>query len=126
VFTWYRWAGLSQPVLSLRAYAHGLKHLVPGPVLYSLPDALWVYSFTVLLKYIWAEYPNGHSKTTWPLLPVTLAVGAELGQAVKIVPGTFDVMDLLAYFGAWAAAFMVVRRSNQNHSARQEQTGSRA
>ena len=39
VFTWYRWMGLTQPVLALRTYAHNMRHLVPGPILYSLPDA---------------------------------------------------------------------------------------
>jgi hypothetical protein len=66
--------------------------------------------------YIWAKRPSSFSKTGWTLLPVTLAIGAELGQFFKIVPGTFDVMDLLAYFGAWIAASIVLRRNNQKNS----------
>ena len=43
-------------MLSLRAYLAGVKHLIPG-ILYSLPDGLWVYSFTSLMGCIWFQCP---------------------------------------------------------------------
>jgi len=111
VFTWYRWADFYTPIMSLRSHVSGVRHLVPGPILYSLPDALWVYSFTAFIQYLWAKQPRGYGKTLWPLLPVALASGAEVGQFFAMVPGTFDPVDLLAYVVAWKAASISVNAS---------------
>ena len=42
-------------------------------------------------------------------MPVSLAVGAEVGQLIKVVPGTFDLMDIAGYIAAWAAATVFIR-----------------
>src|SRR2546429_9694493 len=55
VFAWYRWAGWQDAVSVAREDAFGLKHFVPGPVLYSLPDALWVHSFTAFMTLLWSK-----------------------------------------------------------------------
>jgi hypothetical protein len=111
VFTWYRWADIYAPIMSLRSHVSGFRHLVPGPILFSLPDALWVYSFTAFIQYLWAEQPKCYAKTLWPLLPVALACGAEIGQLFAVVPGTFDPVDLIAYVVAWKAASISVNAS---------------
>jgi hypothetical protein len=36
-------------------------------------------------------------------------VGAEVGQLIKVVPGTFDLMDIAGYIAAWAAATIFIR-----------------
>jgi hypothetical protein len=36
-------------------------------------------------------------------------VGAEVGQLIKVVPGTFDLMDIAGYIAAWAAATVFIR-----------------
>jgi hypothetical protein len=109
VFSWYRWVGLYGPMLSLRAYLAGVKHLIPGPILYSLPDGLWVYSFTALMGYIWYQQPQRYARLFWTLLPVSMAVGAEIGQRLRLVPGTFDWADMSSYLVAWALATVSVQ-----------------
>lgn len=109
VFTWYRWIGLYGPILSLRGYFAGAKHLIPGPILYSLPDGLWVYSFTALMGPIWFQEKQRYVRLLWTLLPVSMAVGAEIGQAVKLVPGTFDWTDIFSYIVAWFLAVFSAR-----------------
>jgi len=109
VFTWYGWLGLYAPLLALRAKLAGVRHFLPDFVLYSLPDALWVYSFTFLMQSVWFLHPKSYGRTFWILLPVSLAVGAEVGQLLKIVPGTFDLMDIAGYVAAWAAATMFIK-----------------
>ena len=104
VFTWYGWLGLTTPVMAIRAEAASVRHFVPGFVLYSLPDALWVYSFTFLMQSVWFCRPKSWGRAFWILLPVLLAVGAEIGQLFKVVQGTFDFMDIAGYIVAWAAA----------------------
>jgi hypothetical protein len=109
VFTWYGWLGLQAPLLALRANLAGVRHFLPAFVLYSLPDALWVYSFTFLMQSVWFRHSRSYGRTFWILLPVSLAVVAEVGQLLKVVPGTFDFMDIAGYIAAWAAATMVIR-----------------
>jgi hypothetical protein len=106
VFEWYRWAGVEEPVFALRAYAAPIRHLIPSAFLYSLPDAVWVYSFTALLLFLWRKQPKSIERTLWLALPVALAEGAEIGQYFHIVPGTFDVADLVSNGTAWIAAAM--------------------
>ena len=109
VFTWYRWVGLYGPMLSLRAYLGGVKHLIPSPILYSLPDGLWVYAFTSLMGCIWFRVPRSSAKLFWTLLPVSMAVVAEIGQGFRLVPGTFDWADMFSYLAAWALATVSVQ-----------------
>jgi hypothetical protein len=109
VFAWYRWFGLYAPVLTLRAHFANARHLIPGMILYSLPDGLWVYSFTVLLGYIWFQKRQRYARLFWTLLPVAMAVGAEIGQAFRIVRGTFDWTDMLSYLAAWVLATVSVQ-----------------
>jgi hypothetical protein len=45
VFKWYEVIRLSGVVAFLRHAAHPLRQILPPIVLYSIPDALWVYSF---------------------------------------------------------------------------------
>jgi hypothetical protein len=50
----------------------------------------------------------------WIILPVTMAVCAELGQLVRLVPGKFDWIDMLGYLiGFVAASFFMGRLLRQ-------------
>ena len=104
VFTWYNWAGLESHVMAIRRGAAPFRHLLPGWFLYSLPDALWVFSFTALIEYIWTSHPLGLGRRLWILLPVCLSVGGEFGQLFHLIPGTFDWADVFAYLAAYLAA----------------------
>lgn len=104
VFAWYRWAGLYESLLAFRSEVVGARHFIPGPLLYSLPDALWVYSFTALMQFVWFWQPRSGGRLFWALLPVSLAVGCEIGQFFRVIPGTFDWVDLAAYVAAWVTA----------------------
>lgn len=84
------------------------KHFVPSVLLFSLPDALWVYSFTALLGYIWSKQPTCWERKLWTLVPVSLGLGGEFGQLLHLIPGTFDWGDVAAYLVAWFAAFISV------------------
>lgn len=104
VFDWYRVVGLYASVLELRGLLAGAKPLIPAPILYSLPDGLWVYSFTALMGFIWFNDSRRKAKSFWTLLPVSLAIGSEIGQFLKLIPGTFDWVDIFFYVAAWVLA----------------------
>jgi hypothetical protein len=106
MFRAYQQAGLYPSILALRAHTSGVKHLIPGPILYSVPDALWVYGATAALGYLWLSHPGRYKRLFWTLLPVSIGVGSEFGQLFRLVPGTFDWMDVSCYVvaGTLAAA----------------------
>ena len=108
MFRWYDVAGLTGMV-------HSIRNVVPSALAvpcwfrFSLPDALWVYSFTATMCYIWADR-DGVWKRVWTSAGVLLGAGGEVGQAIGVVPGTFDLVDLvLCVLAGLAAAFATTR-----------------
>jgi hypothetical protein len=64
---------------------------IANPILCSLPDGMWVFAFASWMRLIWGRH------WFWCNLPVSLALGSEIGQLFQIVPGTFDLLDVLFY-----------------------------
>ncbi|HLF64075.1 MAG TPA: hypothetical protein VI603_09990 [Saprospiraceae bacterium] len=67
---------------------------IPQWVIYSLPDALWMLALVTLVLLIW-DFKLHSRSIPW----ITIAVGTgllfEIFQGVHLVPGTFDVTDLV-------------------------------
>jgi hypothetical protein len=95
VFSWVRASGVDGIVMTIRAIVRPMVELLPGWFLYSLPDGLWVYSFTAFLLATWRGTPPSVATFAWLLAPTTLAVGGEVLQAFRVVPGTFDIADIM-------------------------------
>jgi hypothetical protein len=106
VFRWIGAAGLRGPVHAARQSLAGVRPLLPAWILYSLPDALWVYAGVAFYAILWREGP-GRTRMFWTNLPAVLGIGGELGQFVGWVPGTFSVPDLVLCMLAWWAALML-------------------
>jgi peptidoglycan/LPS O-acetylase OafA/YrhL len=61
----------------------------------SLPDALWAWAFGASLALVWRRR-SWREKAPWLAAGAALALGTELGQALGLMSGTFDVLDLVA------------------------------
>ena len=106
LFAWANDLGLDPIVMALRdALAPAVVRL-PDAILLSLPFALWVFAFTALIR----------DRRWLPVAP-GLAIGAELGQALGVVPGTFDPVDL-AFVAVFAAAGILVGERGRSSVAR--------
>ena len=84
----------------------GAAH-VPAMFVGSLPDAAWAWAFGASLSLVWYGR-TWREKAAWLGAGALIALFAEIGQAIGIVPGTFDVVDLAAIavgfaIGAWLA-----------------------
>jgi hypothetical protein len=103
VFRWIDAAGLRPVVDAVRRTLSGARAWLPDWLLYSLPDALWVYAGVAFYAIVWR---GGHprSRLLWTALPALLALGGELGQLTGAVPGTFCPVDLALCALAWWAA----------------------
>lgn len=106
MFRWAKGMGLTGVIRQLRSAVADWP--LPDVVVFSLPDALWTYSFAVALGYVWAVERDDRERVAWLAIPAVLGPGAELGQLVGVVPGTFDVADLLMCTGAIGLAFAAV------------------
>ncbi len=74
---------------------------LPSWVLYCLPDGCWVYAYTSWMLAIWGR------SGPWVYSGVVLAVGAEFGQLVGVVPGTYDTLDVIFYVAGFILAGVV-------------------
>jgi hypothetical protein len=68
---------------------------VPAVIVGSLPDAAWAWAFGSALALVW-HGKSWREKAAWLCAGWAVAVFAELGQAIHVLPGTFDVADLVA------------------------------
>jgi hypothetical protein len=84
---------------------------IPALVAGSLPDAAWAWAFGAALALVW-HGKDWRERRGWLLAGWVAALATELGQAVSVVPGTFDVADLVAIgLGYVLGASLATRRS---------------
>jgi hypothetical protein len=76
-------------------------------VKYSLPDGLWLFSYMFLIDAIWTNYKHPMYNAFLWSLPI-IAILSELFQFAGVVPGTFDVIDLLCYLLA-ICSFVILK-----------------
>jgi len=98
MFSWFDKINLLEPISELRLITLPLSANLPNWFLYSLPDGLWLFSYLTVLLVIWDNTISKQNIQWFFLVPI-LAIFSEIGQLSGIVPGTFDITDLLFYLG---------------------------
>lgn len=93
----------------IRAVAMEFVDVVPNWMLYSLPDGLWLSSCISLILIIWKNKMTKGSLFLIFSMPV-IAFLSEAGQFFKIIPGTFDWMDLAMYLLGTLFPLMIYRK----------------
>ena len=113
MFNWFDIIGISNWVISIRNIFHPLKHSLPAWVYYSLPDALWVYSFSASYLLLWKN--NFNIGRYWLLIPLSTGCFVELAQGLKLMKGTFDPIDLLLDTSAFILSVIIIRPKTIKH-----------
>ncbi len=93
----FRWADAIgvKPVLDdMRVYCTTIQTDNLNWFFFSLPDGLWVYSFTSFMLIVWGLKFSRHS-IFWISIGPLLALCGEMGQAFGVIRGTFDPTDFL-------------------------------
>ena len=106
IVSWMSWAAPG----GVRALHDAGPSRAPALVLGSLPDAAWAWAFGAALSLVWLGRP-WREKALWLGGGAVLALFAEIGQALGVVPGTFDVLDLVAIALGYAAGATLASRS---------------
>lgn len=96
MFGWYNNLGISNSIDKLRVFPNQIVDVLPNWFLFSLPDGLWIFSYISLMLYIWNNSITKHS-IVWIFIIPLLTLAFEFGQLFNIVPGTFDIVDIVFY-----------------------------
>lgn len=93
LFDWINMIGLSDIVNEIRTITYPFKEILPNWFLNSLPDGLWVYSFSAMLFFTSKNYFIQNKILL--MLPFVLVLIMEVLQLLHIICGTFDILDLV-------------------------------
>jgi hypothetical protein len=106
MFRWAAWIGLDGLIAAARV--HSLPHgpSMPEWLLFSFPDGVWVFAGTAFFARLWHD-GRWAQRLCWIGVAPAMAIGGEVGQALGLVPGTFDGTDLVSYAVAAALALGV-------------------
>jgi hypothetical protein len=107
MFSWFDTVGLTPVVKWIRAVAAPSRRVIPGWMIYSLPQALWAFALVVFVVGIWVR-DDGAAKFIWIGLAMVVGLLPEVGQWVGFVSGTFDPIDLSSVMVAVMVAFSTV------------------
>ena len=78
-------------------------------LIYSLPDGLWLYSFTCFMILIW-DNSKSKLKYFWMYIGTVIALTQKLGQGLGIFNGTFDINDIVIYLIATIVATLITKK----------------
>lgn len=111
MFAWADALGAGGALHGARASTAALASAMPAWVKWSLPDALWAFALMRVFCILWKSRLTGDS-APWLVGAAVIALGSEVGQALHVVPGTFDPLDLwLLSAGVLAGAAPLLRAS---------------
>ena len=96
MFKWFDKLMLTNTITTIREFTLPFKNKLPSWFLYSIPDGLWVFSYVCLMLFIWERTVKRNNLFWFTLIP-SIALFSEIGQLIKVVPGTFEVADLSLY-----------------------------
>ena len=113
MFSWFESVNLSNSISELRLFTLPLSFHLPDWFLYSLPDGLWLFSYISLLLLIWGNVISKQN-IHWVLLVPLIAIFSEIGQLIKLVPGTFDIVDLGFYLSGTILPILIFANSKTN------------
>ena len=115
-FQWIKWAGFESRVFSLRQYTLPFSSVLPEWFIYSLPNGLWAFAYSILILSVWKNN-NSRIKYFWYSTIPVLIFGVEIFQFSGILPGTFCLVDIAFSIAGISAGYVfacVILKSN-NH-----------
>jgi len=78
---------------------------LPNWIIYSFPDGLWAYALSYTIIIVWNK---SMKPVVLVLLTCLLGVSVEIFQLLKIISGTFDLVDVALSVIAVISAYLAV------------------
>lgn len=92
-FDWIKTIGLGTELTKLRELQLFVKSTVPVWIVYSFPNGLWAFSYSVIIFHIWWR-SQSILKFFWIATIPLIVLGFEFLQLTEILSGTFCWQDL--------------------------------
>lgn len=103
MFSWVDSLDIRWLVDGLRAALGPLSPRIPAWMVYSLPEALWLFSGILLLRTIWQNASSSAGELyVWCFFLGSLCL--ECSQSLGLVSGRFDPVDCICLIMAFLAA----------------------
>ena len=106
MFDWFHELRISGIIGELRIDVD--KSNVYEWVKYNMPAGLWLFSYMFIIDSLWGDDNNTVYKCFLYVLPI-MALASELMQLLKILPGTYDIIDLFSYILA-ILFFIIIKK----------------
>lgn len=110
MFNWFEKLNILSFINTLRDSTTIYTDYLPNIILYSLPDGLWLFSYVSLVLFLWKNEIRNEN-LFWIFIVPIISIFSELGQLIKIVPGTFDLADLVMYLSGTILPFIIYRKT---------------
>jgi glycopeptide antibiotics resistance protein len=110
MFVWLESLNILSFIKTIRSHTNSYEQNLPDVILYALPDGLWLFSYVSLMLYLWKNEVK-HENLHWILSIPIISIISEFGQIIKIVPGTFDITDLIMYLLGTFLPFLIYQKS---------------
>ena len=109
MFHWFDAIGILKPLLEIR------QDLIPARkfpewFLFALPDGLWTFSYMSLILFIWKNTICKQNMIWLACIPFA-AISSEALQFLKLIPGTYDNMDLIMYLLGTGLPFIIYKKT---------------
>ena len=102
MFNWFNYLKLNFIIVFLRNNFYEYRIYIPKSILFSLPDALWVYSFTMFLSIYFKNR----------ILLSAIFIGSIITEISQLwfVVGTFDIYDVIYMFALYLIAMYFIKK----------------
>ena len=102
MFNWFNYLKLNFIIDFLRNNFYEYRIYIPKSILFSLPDALWVYSFTMFLSIYFKNR----------IILSAIFVGSIITEILQLwfVVGTFDIYDVIYMFALYLIAMYFIKK----------------
>jgi len=107
LFRWFDEIKISGFTNLIRCTLSPMKKYIPNWAIYSLPDGLWVYALSSSLFIIWGK--DCLKSFYRVLIIIAFAPCLEIMQFYNILPGTFDIIDLIFYIIASTVSVLIFK-----------------
>jgi hypothetical protein len=97
VFSWLTSAGSVTWLNRVRQSTQTLNPAFPPWIVYSLPDGLWAFAYSLLITGLWTGKNSGIKYFWMSTIPV-LILGMEILQYTGMLKGTFSFIDIAFEF----------------------------
>ena len=125
-FQWIRSMGFDGALAFLRAHSLPNGSKLPDWIVYSLPDGLWAFAYTLIILTIWYKSHSFLMYFWYATIP-TLTIGSEILPWMGIIPGTFCLSDvvliLCGLFAGILAANLTLKQSTHENTQAIRNTG---